>query len=118
MNWSVSKSMSSLPTLPWPLRQRRTRPKPFPFVFTAANDPLGDGQVASLARPGGNLTGFSLLAPELNAKRLELLKEVAPTATRIAFLTRLGTATAEQRFKEAEADARALGLRLQFVGAK
>jgi ABC-type uncharacterized transport system substrate-binding protein len=92
--------------------------KTIAVVFTAANDPVGDGQVASLARPGGNLTGFSLLAPELNAKRLELLKEVAPTATRIAFLTRLGTPTAEQRFKEAEADARALGLRLQFLGAK
>jgi putative ABC transport system substrate-binding protein len=92
--------------------------KTIPVVFTLANDPVGDGQVASLARPGGNLTGFSLLAPELNAKRLELLKEVAPKATRIAFLTRLGTATGEQRFKEAEADAKGLGLRLQFLGAK
>jgi putative ABC transport system substrate-binding protein len=92
--------------------------KSIPVVFTAANDPVGDGQVASLARPGGNLTGFSLLAPELNAKRLELLKEVAPKATQIAFLTRLGTPTGEQRFKEAEADAKALGLRLQFLGAK
>jgi putative tryptophan/tyrosine transport system substrate-binding protein len=92
--------------------------KTIPVVFTAANDPVGDGQVASLAKPGGNLTGFSLLAPELNAKRLELLKEVAPKATRIAFLTRLGTATGEQRFKEAEADAKGLGLRLQFLGAK
>jgi putative ABC transport system substrate-binding protein len=92
--------------------------KAIPVVFTAANDPVGDGQVASLARPGGNLTGFSLLAPELNGKRLELLKEVAPKATRIAFLTRLGTATGEQRFKEAEADAKGLGLRLQLLGAK
>jgi putative ABC transport system substrate-binding protein len=92
--------------------------KTIPVVFTAANDPVGDGQVASLAKPGGNLTGFSLLAPELNAKRLELLKEVAPKATRIAFLTRLGTAIGEQRFKEAEADAKGLGLRLQFLGAK
>jgi ABC transporter substrate binding protein len=58
--------------------------KTIPVVFTLANDPVGDGQVASLARPGGNLTGFSLLAPELNAKRLELLKEVAPKATRIS----------------------------------
>jgi putative tryptophan/tyrosine transport system substrate-binding protein len=92
--------------------------KAIPIVFTAANDPVGDGQVASLAKPGGNLTGFSLLAPELNWKRLELLKEVAPKATRIAFLTRLDTTTGEQRFKEAEADAKGLGLQLQFLGAK
>ena len=92
--------------------------KTIPVVFTTANDPVGDGQVASLARPGGNLTGFSILALELNAKRLELLKEVAPKITRVAFLTRIGTATAEQRFKEAEADAKGLGLRLQFLGAK
>ena len=92
--------------------------KTIPVVFTSANDPVGDGQVASLARPGGNLTGFSLLAPELNGKRLELLKEAVSNITRIAFLTRPGTAMAEQRFKEAEADAKRLGLRLQLVGAK
>jgi putative tryptophan/tyrosine transport system substrate-binding protein len=74
--------------------------------------------VASLARPGGNLTGFSLLAPELNGKRLELLKEVGSKVTRIAFLTRSGTKFVEQRFKDAEAEAKRLGLRLQFVGAK
>jgi putative tryptophan/tyrosine transport system substrate-binding protein len=92
--------------------------KTIPVVFTAANDPVGDGQVASLAKPGGNLTGFSLLAPELNWKRLELLKEVAPKATRIAFLTRTGPALGERRFKEAEGDAKGLGLQLHFVGAK
>jgi putative ABC transport system substrate-binding protein len=92
--------------------------KTIPVVFTAANDPVGDGQVASLARPGGNLTGFSLLAPELNAKRLELLKDAVPKVTRIAFLTRMGTAIAERRFKEAEADAKGLGLQLHLVGAK
>src|SRR5919106_3211721 len=75
--------------------------KTISVVFTTANDPVGDGQVASLARPGGNLTGFSLLAPELNEKRLELLKESVPKLTRVAFLTRRGT-TSEQRFKEAE----------------
>ena len=89
-----------------------------PVVFTTANDPVGDGQVASLARPGGNLTGFSILALDLNGKRLELLKEAFPKIERVAFLTRLGTATGEQRFKEAEADAKGLGLRLQFLGAK
>ena len=92
--------------------------KTIPVVFTSANDPLGDGQVASLARPGGNLTGFSLLAPDLNAKRLEILKETVPKATQIGFLARMGAATADQRFKEAEADAQRLGLRLHRLGAK
>src|SRR5262249_15929338 len=49
-----------------------------PIVMTAAGDPLGSGLVASLARPGGNVTGMSLMAPDLGAKRLELLKEVLP----------------------------------------
>jgi putative ABC transport system substrate-binding protein len=92
--------------------------KTIPVVFTSANDPIGDGQVSSLARPGGNLTGLSLLTPELNGKRLDLLKEAFPKVTRIAFLTRMGGSTGEQRFKEAEAAAKGLGLRLQFLGAK
>jgi len=92
--------------------------KTIPVVFTSTNDPVGDGQVASLARPGGNLTGFSLLAPELNEKRLELLKESVSKLRRVAFLTRLGTATGEQRFKEAEVAAKGLGLRLQLLRAK
>ena len=80
-----------------------------PVVFTMANDPVGDGQVASLARPGGNLTGFSLLAMDLNGKRLELLKEAFPKIERVAFLTRGGAGTAEQRFKEAEVAAKGFG---------
>jgi putative ABC transport system substrate-binding protein len=92
--------------------------KTIPVVFTTANDPVGDGQVASLARPGGNLTGFSILALDLNGKRLELLKEAFPKVVRVGFLTRMGARTAEQRFKEAETDAKRLGLRLQFLSAK
>jgi putative ABC transport system substrate-binding protein len=98
--------------------------KSIPVVFTSANDPVGDGQVASLARPGGNLTGFSLLAPELNWKRLELLKDVFPKITRIGFLTRTGPnspeagLTTDRRFKESEADAKGLGLQLYLVGAE
>ena len=92
--------------------------KTIPVVFTTANDPVGDHQVESLARPGGNLTGFSILALDLNGKRLELLKETYPKIERVAFLTRLGTATGEQRFKEAETAAKGLGLRLQLLGAK
>jgi putative tryptophan/tyrosine transport system substrate-binding protein len=98
--------------------------KTIPVVFTAANDPVGDGQVASLARPGGNLTGFSLLAPELNWKRLELLKDVFPKITRIGFLTRTGPdspeagLTTDKRFKESEADAKGLGLQLYLRWCK
>jgi putative ABC transport system substrate-binding protein len=92
--------------------------KRIPIVFTTANDPVGDGQVDSLARPGGNLTGLSILALDLNGKRLELLKEAFPSISRIGFLTRIGTATGEQRFDEAKTAAKALGLQLQYIGAK
>jgi putative ABC transport system substrate-binding protein len=98
--------------------------KTIPIVFTTANDPVGDRQVASLAKPGGNLTGFTLLAPELNAKRLELLKEAVPKLKRVAFLTRTGISRAEQRYvaeqrmKDAEVAAKELGLQLVPMGAK
>ena len=97
--------------------------KTIPVIFTTANDPVGDGQVASLARPGGNLTGLSILALDLNGKRIELLKEAFPSISRVGFLTAMSTTTggqrlAEQRFKEAETAAKGLGLRLLFVSAK
>jgi putative ABC transport system substrate-binding protein len=57
-----------------------------PIVMTAAGDPLGSGLVASLARPDGNVTGMSLMAPDLGGKRLELLKEVLPRLARVAVL--------------------------------
>jgi putative tryptophan/tyrosine transport system substrate-binding protein len=92
--------------------------KTIPIVFTTANDPVGDGQVASLARPGGNLTGFSLLTLDLNGKRLELLKEAFPKITRVAFLPVTGEAIGEKRFKEAEIAAKELQLQLQRLSAK
>src|SRR6185436_5041242 len=57
-----------------------------PIVFTSAGDPVGDGLVASLARPGGNVTGISINSPEAAGKQLELLRAVAPAAIRLAFL--------------------------------
>src|SRR3990170_7027613 len=57
-----------------------------PIVFGAHPDPVGDGLVSSLARPGGNITGLSLMAPDLDGKRLELLKEAFPKVARVAFL--------------------------------
>src|SRR5262245_43018458 len=64
--------------------------KTIPVVFTSPTDPVRNGQVSSLAQPGGNLTGLSILAPELNGKRLELLKETLPKVTRLAYITRKG----------------------------
>ena len=90
--------------------------KTIPVVFIGLTDPVGEGQVSSLAQPGGNLTGLSILAPELNGKRLELLKETLPKVMRVAVLTREGDRE-RQRFKESEVVAKGLGLRLQFFGA-
>ena len=61
-----------------------------PIVMVQDNDPVGNGFVASLARPGGNITGLSSLAPELSGKRLELLKEIVPKLSRVAVI---GTST-------------------------
>jgi putative ABC transport system substrate-binding protein len=57
-----------------------------PIVFAGTSDPVRSGFVSSLARPGGNLTGLSLMAPDLAAKRLELIKSIAPAASRVAML--------------------------------
>jgi putative ABC transport system substrate-binding protein len=92
--------------------------KTIPIVFTSAIDPVADGQVASLAKPGGNLTGLSILAPELNGKRLELLKEAFPKVRRVARITRGGGARTEQRIKDDEVAAKGLGLQLQSVLVK
>jgi putative ABC transport system substrate-binding protein len=89
-----------------------------PVVFTLATDPVGDRQVASLAKPGGNLTGFSILAPELNGKRLELLKEAFPKITLVARITRGASRQAEQRIKDDEVVAKGLGLLLHTVLVK
>jgi putative ABC transport system substrate-binding protein len=91
--------------------------KTIPIIFTNANDPIGDGQVASLAKPGGNLTGFSNLANELNGKRLELLKEAFPKITRVGFLIRIDSTVGEKRFQEAAIVAKELKLRLQPISA-
>jgi putative ABC transport system substrate-binding protein len=88
-----------------------------PIVVPAMGDPVGDGLVASLARPGGNVTGLTFLGPELIPKRLELLKETLPTTSRVAALWHRG-AYGEGMLKETEAAARTLGLQLQLVGVQ
>jgi putative ABC transport system substrate-binding protein len=86
-----------------------------PIVMTQDSDPVGTGFIASLARPGGNITGLSRLAPELSGKRLELLKEVVPRLSRVAFFgtsTRVGNA---QELREVELAAGPLGVKLQYL---
>jgi len=92
-----------------------------PIVFAASADPVTDGFVTSLARPGGNITGLSLVAPELVGKRLELLKQAVPGVSRVAVLRlpgALGERTDKYMLEEAETAARALGVRLQLVDVR
>jgi putative ABC transport system substrate-binding protein len=93
----------------------------FPIVFAGAADPVTSGLVTSLARPGGNVTGLSLLAPQLVGKGLELLNQAVPGVSRVAVLWQPGNVperTEKDRLKAAEVAARALGVRLQFVEAR
>jgi len=92
--------------------------KTIAVVFAGAIDPVGEGQVASLAHPGGNVTGLSVLAPELNGKRLELLKEAFPKVKRVGRLAWGRPTRQEQRFKEDELAAKGLGLQLQSILVK
>jgi ABC-type uncharacterized transport system substrate-binding protein len=83
-----------------------------PIVFAATSDPLRSGFVASLARPGGNLTGLSLMATDLAAKRLELIKSIVPKASRVAMLWNASDAGMAIRVKEAQLAAPALRVTL------
>jgi putative ABC transport system substrate-binding protein len=92
-----------------------------PIVFIGAGDPVTIGLVTSLARPGGNVTGLSLLAPELVGKRLELLKQAVPGVGRVAALWQpgfVGERTEKDMLKEVEVAARALRVQLQYVEAR
>jgi putative ABC transport system substrate-binding protein len=86
-----------------------------PIVFRHGGDPVGDGLVASLAQPGGNLTGVSVLADELTAKRLELLSELVPRAGVIALLMNPDNATAERVIRDVQEAARTKGLQLHVL---
>jgi putative ABC transport system substrate-binding protein len=82
-----------------------------PIVFVSAGNPVGTGLVSSLARPGGNITGLSLMAPDLDGKRLELLKEAFPKVARVAFLWQPGW-RGNLALTDMEAAAKALGVKL------
>jgi putative ABC transport system substrate-binding protein len=85
-----------------------------PIVMTQDDDPVGTGFVASLARPGGNITGLSTLAPERSTKRLELLKEIVPGLARVAVFGTSTEPSNARELKEIERAAGALGIKRQY----
>jgi len=89
-----------------------------PIVFAMLSFPIESGIIASFARPGGNATGLTVLSEELNGKRLELLKEAAPKVTRIGVLSNLSNPTQPLEWKEIQAAAQGLGLKLQSLGVR
>jgi putative ABC transport system substrate-binding protein len=86
-----------------------------PIVMVRGGDPVGSGYIASLARPGGNITGLALLRPELSGKRLELLKEIVPKLSRVALFASSGSADYGLVLKEIEIAAGPLGVKLQYL---
>jgi putative ABC transport system substrate-binding protein len=102
-------------TGPQPTRPAKAATSTIPIVMAHDPDPVGNGFVASLARPGGNITGLATLAPEISGKQLELLKEIVPRLSRVAVFgtsTRPGNA---QSLKETDLAAGTLGVRLQYL---
>jgi putative ABC transport system substrate-binding protein len=99
---------------PPPLAAKRAT-SVIPIVFATAGDPVGTGIVASLARPGGNVTGLSSQSPDAAGKRLELLRELVPGLRRLAVLTDIGNPFTEREKSEVQRAARILGLELAAV---
>jgi putative ABC transport system substrate-binding protein len=86
-----------------------------PIVMAFDNDPVGSGFVASLARPGGNITGLSTLAPEISGKQLELLKEIVPKLSRVTVFGNATMSGNAQALREVKVAAEALGVHLQYL---
>ena len=89
-----------------------------PIVMSVVADPVGSGLVVNLAHPGGNVTGLSLMTPELSAKRLQLLKEAIPRLTRVAVLWNPDTPYSAKLIEELKTVAPSLSIELSFVGAR
>lgn len=89
-----------------------------PIVMTNSGDPVGSGLVASMAKPGGNVTGLTQISPDLSAKRLELLKETLPAIRRVGILWNPGHSAASAAFRELETAAPTLGLEVTSLEVK
>ena len=108
----VDVILSAGPTVTRPAQEATST---IPIVMAFDSDPVGSGFVASLARPGGNITGLSTLSPEITGKQLELLKEIVPTLSRVAVLGNSLTAGNAQVLRETETTAQALRVQLQYI---
>jgi len=97
------------------IRAAKQTTRTIPIVLIAVGDPVREGFVASLARPGGNITGLTSISEELSGKRLELLKEAFPKASRVAVILNPANASNLLEFREMEVTARTLGLKLQSL---
>ena len=100
---------------PMDTRAAKEATSTIPIVMTWDQDPVGSGFVANLARPGGNITGLSILAPEISGKQLELLREILPRLSRVAFLGNSTEPGNAQALRETEAAARAFAVQLQYL---
>ena len=103
---------------PAPTRAVKEANVTIPIVMGFDNDPVGSGFVASLARPGGNITGLSTLAPEISGKQLELLKEIVPRLSRVAVLGNSTEPGNAQALREMELAAEAFRVRLQYLDVR
>ena len=100
---------------PMDTRNAKKATSTIPIVMTWDQDPIGSGFVSSLAHPGGNITGLSILAPEISTKQLELLKETVPALSRAAFLGNSSEPGNSQALKETHAAAKVLGVQIQSL---
>jgi putative ABC transport system substrate-binding protein len=114
-NWSPSRPTSSLANSSAALAPLLQATRTVPIVFTTVADPAGAGYVDSLARPGGNATGFIVFEYSIAAKWLELLKEIAPRVTRAAVLRESAIAAGPSQFAVIQAAAPSLGVELRAI---
>jgi len=114
----VASKVDVLITLGYPPAAVAQRGTTIPVVVFGAGDPVGTGLVASLARPGGNLTGISDVSAEVTPKRMELLKQIAPRLRKVAMLWNADDLGMTLRYRASETGAQALGISVQALGVR
>ena len=114
----IASKIDVLVTLGYPTAVAAQRGTTIPIVAFGAGDPVGTGLVASLARPGGHLTGISDVSAEVTPKRMELLKQIAPRLRKVAMLWNAGDLGMTLRYRASEAGAQALGITVQALGVR